>query len=310
MKNKLTNKYSVFIGAALCCLLWGSAFPMIKKGYAFFQIPSNSPSSQILFAGIRFALAGILTILFGSVLSGKPLLPKRTSWKMIGTLAFFQTFLQYILFYIGLAHTTGVKASIIDGASAFIAIIIASLVFHQEKLTGRKITACIIGFAGVILANLSKNTESIFSFNILGDSFIFLSTIAYAVSSVLIKNYSLKENPVTLSGFQFLAGGIVMILCGALTGGNLPSVTSGGILCLIWLAFVSAGAYSLWGILLKYNPVSQVTVCSFMIPVFGVLLSALIAGETGQASGTNIIISLFLVSAGIIMINFENAKNN
>lgn len=303
MENKLKNKFVVFVCATLCCLLWGSAFPMIKKGYAFFEIGSGQAASQILFAGIRFVLAGIFTIVIGSMLSKKMLVPKRTSLKMVGTLAFFQTFMQYVLFYIGLAHTTGVKASIIDGASAFIAIIIASLIFHQEKLTVKKTAACIIGFAGVIVANVSGDSSEIFSFNLFGDSFILLSTIAYAISSVLIKNYSLRENPVTLSGYQFLAGGAVMILCALVSGGVLPAVNTEGILCLVWLGFVSAGAYSLWGILLKYNDVSGVTVYSFMIPVFGVLLSALIGGESGQAFGLPTLLALLLVSIGIIMIN-------
>ena len=54
----------------------------------------------------------------------------------------------------GLAHATGVKSSIINGANSFLVILIASLIFHQEKLTGPKIIGCVIGFAGVILVNL------------------------------------------------------------------------------------------------------------------------------------------------------------
>ena len=44
--------------------------------------------------------------------------------------------------------------------------------------------------------------------------FIFISAIAYALSSVLIKKYSAKSDPVMLSGYQFTAGGLVMILIG------------------------------------------------------------------------------------------------
>ena len=301
----LKNKYAVFFGALFCCFLWGSAFPIIKMGYEFFSISSDDTASQILFAGVRFFLAGILAVIIGSIISGKLLLPKKSSLKMISVLAFFQTFLQYILFYIGLARTTGVKASIIDGASAFIAILIASLIFRQEKLTKRKILACVIGFAGVIAANLSGGGE-LLGAAFFGDSLILASAVAYAFSSVLIKKYSEFENPLVLSGYQFALGGAVMILCGLLGGGRLSAVNTNGILCLLWLAFVSAGAYSLWGLLLKYNKVSSVTVYSFMIPVFGVLLSAAVTGEYSAASGINVIIALVLVSAGILMINISD----
>ena len=68
---------------------------------------------------------------------------------------------------------------------------------------------------------------------------------------------------------------------------------------LFYLACISAVAYSLWGILLKYNPVSRVAVFGFMNPVFGVILSAFLLGEREQASGIKSIIALILVSTGI-----------
>ena len=86
-------------------------------------------------------------------------------------------------------------------------------------------------------------------------------------------------------------------------GGHITKVTPSGIGLLVYLALVSAVAYSLWGILLKYNPVSRVTVFGFMNPVFGVLLSALLLGETDQASGILGLLSLLLVSVGIYVVN-------
>ena len=86
-------------------------------------------------------------------------------------------------------------------------------------------------------------------------------------------------------------------------GGHITKVTLSGIGLLVYLALVSAVAYSLWGIILKYNPVSRVTVFGFMNPVFGVLLSALLLGETDQASGILGLLSLLLVSVGIYVVN-------
>lgn len=54
------------------------------------------------------------------------------------------------------------------------------------------------------------------------------------------------------------------------------------------MGFLSAVAYTLWGVLLKYNPVSRVTIFGFMNPMFGVLLSAVFLGESGQALTWNI----------------------
>ena len=131
----MTKTAVVCVGALICCAFWGSAFPCIKLGYQFFQIDSTDTATQILFAGCRFAIAGLLTILFGSVLNRRWLFPKKQSWLLVVKLSLFQTILQYLFFYIGLAHTTGVKSSIIVGTNVFVSIVVASFIFRQEKMT-------------------------------------------------------------------------------------------------------------------------------------------------------------------------------
>ena len=289
----------VWFGALLCCMLWGSAFPCIKIGYRLFEVDAADTASQILFAGCRFTLAGILAVGIGSVMEGSFLWPEKKAVKEIVWLSLLQTIIQYFFFYMGLAHTSGVKASIIEAINVFIAILVAGVLFHQEKITSRKIVGCVLGFAGVVLINLNGMN---FQFSLAGEGAIFFSTIAYAFSSVFVK----KFNPVMLSAYQFIIGGIVLMATGYAMGGHIIKVTSAGIGLLIYLAMVSAVAYSLWGILLKYNPVSKVTVFGFMNPVFGVLLSALLLGETDQASGLLGLLSLFLVCVGIYVVNSGN----
>lgn len=301
------KNWVVCVTALVCCLLWGSAFPCIKIGYRMFSIASSDTASQILFAGMRFTLAGILTVAIGSLPGKKLLHPAPGNWHMVIKLCLVQTVIQYLLFYIGLANTTGVKSSIIEASNVFIAILVSSLLFHYEKLGKAKILGCILGFAGVVLINLNGGGLDI-SMSFLGEGCIFLSTVSYAFSSVLIKNFSRKENPVTLSGYQFMAGGLVMALAGYLLGGRLSGFTPASTGLLVYMAVISAVAYSLWGILLKYNPVGRVAVYGFMNPVFGVILSALLLGEENQAFTIQGLFSLFLVCGGIFMVNREPEK--
>lgn len=304
MKDKehfMQKTIVVWLGALLCCALWGSAFPCIKIGCRLFDIASGDVAAQILFAGCRFTLAGVLALAIGSALNREWLVPKRRSYGRIAKLALLQTVAQYIFFYVGLANTTGVKASIIEGVNVFIAILVASLLFHQEKLSAAKILGCVIGFAGVVLVNISGGGLDL-EFHFTGEGFIFLSTIAYAFSSVFLKRYSKEDNPVLLSGWQFVFGGLVMIVCGLLAGGRLSEWSVAGVLMLLYMAVISAVAYSLWGILLKYNPVSKVAVFGFMNPVFGVILSAILLHE-GDSIGVMCLVSLALVCAGIYIVN-------
>jgi len=297
----LTKPLIVAVLATICCFLWGSAFPAIKLGYQWFAIPSEATSTQILFAGCRFTLAGILTVIMGSILSGKVLIPKRASLKKIAILSVFQTSLQYFCFYVGLAHTTGVKSSILNGISVFVAIIIAAVVFKQEKLTVIKLLGSTLGFIGIILVNLNGSGLD-FSFQIWGEGMIILSTVCYGFSSALIRLYGKDENPVILSGYQFALGGVVMACVGYMTGGRLETWSVKGFAILIYLAFVSAVAYTLWSLLLRYNDVSKVAVFGCLNPVFGAILSAVILKEAGQSFGIKEGIALILISVGIFIV--------
>lgn len=306
MSQKLTHTGIVALIALLCCMLWGSAFSGVKLGYAQMQVSANDWASQMVFAGVRFFLAGLMALLVGSIAERKLLIPAGKTIPRIGVVSLFQTILQYFFYYIGLAHTTGVKASIIVAANVFASILIAGA-FHQETLIPKKIIGCLIGFAGIVLVNCSADMD--LHLNLLGDGFILLCTIASGFSSVFMKKYTGEgENPVLLSGWQFTFGGAVMGLTGILAGGNLH-MTGKAFMILIYLAFVSACAYSLWAVLLKYNPVSKVTVFGFLNPLCGVIISSIVLHETGVFNWQGIT-ALILVCTGILIVNFEKNKSS
>ncbi len=312
-ENKKQNIFShplVLIAIAMvCCALWGSATPAIKTGYNLLSV-SGVPSIM-LFAGIRFFLAGIFTVIIFSVSGRRLLYPKRENIPKILTVSVFQTVLQYIFFYLGLAYTTGVKGTVASGSGAFFAVVIACIIFRQEKLTFKKIAACVIGFAGILVLNIDSIAFSDDMLDIMGVLFVLLSTVSSSFSSVLIKKYSAYENPVVISGYQFIVGGAFMMAVGLIFGGRIDLASLPGALDLIYLALLSAVAYSLWGILLKFNPVSRVTVFNFMTPIFGVLLTLLFLPDEDSKVGTlNLIITLVLISVGIFLLNYKKPEKN
>ena len=77
-KTILKKTWVVAALACVCCLLWGSAIPLIKTGYRLMQVDSADTASQIVFAGVRFALAGILVLIFASISERKVMIPDRT----------------------------------------------------------------------------------------------------------------------------------------------------------------------------------------------------------------------------------------
>ena len=217
-------------------------------------------------------------------------------------LSLFQTVIQYLFFYLGLAHTTGVRASVIDGLNVFFVLLISAFIFKQERFTVKKLVGCTFGFIGVAVAGGLFGGEFGSSINS-GDLMLVFSALGYSFSSVFMKEFAKNDNPALLSGYQFILGGAVMSVVGFFMGGRI-SFNLRGILILLYLACVSAVAYSLWSILLKYNEVSSITVFSSFTPIFGFVLSYLLLGEENGNLLFNII-GLLLVVVGMSVLNVK-----
>lgn len=296
-----SKNYVVCICAIFCCLLWGSAFPCVKIGYKLFTVDTESVPSLMLFAGTRFSLAGVLVIVFGCISQRKLLTPKPKNLWRVGLLSVFQTSLQYTFFYIGLAHTSGVKSAVLNGLGVFFTIIIACFIFRTEKFNLIKLAGCVLGFGAVILINL--NGDFSFDFTMLGEGFVILSGLSAAVSAGLVKIFSKHENSAALCGYQFLFGGILLVIIGLSFGGTFRPTSAGSIFMLLYLAFLSACAFTLQGFLLKYNPVSKIAVFKSTNPLFGAVFSAVILGESDRLLSYATLIAIVLVCLGIFIIN-------
>ena len=134
-------------------------------------------------------------------------------------------------------------------------------------------------------------------------TFLILSGLSSAIAAGLVKIFSRKENTTALCGYQFLTGGLALIIIGASFGGKIPHVSVGGAFMLLYLAFLSACAFTLQGFLLKYNPVSKVAVYKSTNPLFGAVFSAIILSESDQLLSFYTLIAIVLVCLGIFIIN-------
>lgn len=283
-----------------CNMLWGSAIPFINLGYKLFAIPSGAITTQILFAGCRFFLAGLLTILFASMQKKTLVVPRKKNADKVVKLALTQTIAQYFFFYIGVANTASVKGAIIQGLNAFVAILIACFLFRTERMNLLKWIGGLLGVAGVVAVNLNGGTIDM-SVSLMGEGFLMVSMLAGACSAGLIKRYGQHDDPVALSGWQFMLGGAVMAIGAFLMGGRLHPQNIGAVLVLLYLALLSAVAYTVWSLLLKVNPVSRIAVYMFLQPVFGVLLSLILYGSS-DVPLLRYALALLLVCLSIVIV--------
>lgn len=298
-QSLFARKNIVYLSAAFCCLLWGSAYPAIKSGYEIFQIATDDIPSKIVFAGYRFLFAGLLLLLL-AMAQRKPI--GRLSSRQFGQLTLLgltQTSLQYIFFYIGLAFTTGVKGSIMNATGTFFSVLLAHFIYQNDKLSYNKTLGCILGFAGVMVVNFSSGLD--FSFSLLGDGSVVLAAFILSAATLYGKRISQTVDPTVMTGYQLGIGGLALIAGGYAFGGTLTVHGFSSVAILGYLTLLSSVAFALWSILLKYNRVGMIAPFNFLIPVSGAVLSAVFLGE--NILEWKYAIALVLVCSGIWWVN-------
>lgn len=299
-----SNRKVVFLLAGLCCLLWGSAYPAIKNGYALLAIAPDDIPGKMLFAGYRFFLAGVL-LLIPLQFSRRDSL--RLNWRQFGeltTLGLTQTSIQYVFFYIGLAYTTGVKGSILNATQTFFSVLLAHFIYHNDRLSLRKSLGCLIGFLGVMVVNF-KPGQLDFNFTLLGDGFVIISAFMLSACMIYGRRISQKMDSIVMTGYQLSIGGAALIVAGYASGGALAEFGWKASALMAYLALLSSAAFALWAILLKYNRVGMVSIFNFLIPVFGAVLSAIFLGETVMEWKN--MAALLMVCGGIRMVTRDTA---
>lgn len=296
-----TRRKVVFLLASLCCLLWGSAYPAIKNGYALFNIAADDIPSKLVFAGYRFVFAGLVLLVIAA-LGRKSLRLDRRTIGQVSLLGLSQTSLQYVFFYIGLAYATGVKSSIMNATGTFFSVLLAHYLYKNDRLSFNKALGCAAGFAGVMVVNFGDGLLS-FDFALLGEGFIVMAAFVLSAASIYGKKVSQHVDSVVLTGYQLALGGLALLLIGLASGGTLTGFTVKSTALMLYLVMLSSAAFSLWTILLKYNRVSMVTVFNFMIPVFGTMLSALFLDERILEWKNGV--ALLLVCCGIWLVAKE-----
>ncbi|KGF04957.1 DMT family transporter [Anaerococcus lactolyticus] len=297
----LKNKKNAIIFSIFAMLLWGSAIPTIKTTYHVLDVSTTDTGAKILIAGMRFFLAGLITFLYLRLFNKEKIVKSEINWKFIIIIGILQTFIQYILYYIGLSHIAGVKSSIIQASNSFIVVILSLLLLPGDKINKNMIIALILGTAGIIVTNLGKGASSE-GFKFTGDGFILISTSINALCTVLIRKYGQKENSYFLMANQFIIGSILMIITGLLLKDGSLVFNIRAVILLIYAAFISATAFTIWTVVLKYHSAGEFGIYKLFVPLFGSILSVLILGE---AFTLNLAIGMVLVLGGSLVLNLN-----
>lgn len=294
----------VCLFALTAAVLWGWAYPIIKIGFQEWGITPEMTGSKMLFAGIRFAISGliILAMARGMRRSFRP--ARGWDWGFILLFALINTTFHYACFYIGLSHSEGSRAAILNSLSIFLVVVLACVFFKSDRMTVRKMVGVLLGMAGILILNLNGDAVSA-EWSWLGDGMIIVNAICSAAASLLTRSMARRVDIIVGTGYSLALGGLLLIIPGLAMGGTLPHVTLWGLTLLGMLVGISTIGFALYNQLITHNPIGKVAIYNSLLPIVGAVTSCLCLGEPFQA---NYILAGGLVASGIYIVNA--AKGN
>lgn len=292
------------IFAFIAAFLWGWAYPLIKLGFAELEITPEMTGSKMLYAGIRFFISGIIILSVARMAHRSFKFKESAKANIFGSCLFLLTFtllnttLHYACFYIGLSHSQGSRAAILNSLSVFVLVILACTFFKSDKLTLRKMIGCTIGFAGILSLNLGDSDSG--AFTLLGDGMIILNALCGACAGLMTRGVGQRVDVFVGTGLSLGIGGILLIISGLLMDGTLPHVTILGLFYLLMLIGISTIGFTLYNKLLTCNPVGKIAIWNSLIPVVGAVTSCLCLYEPFE---WKYVAAATLTTAGIYIIN-------
>ena len=306
MNSIFQNARYKSILAVICAVGWSLAYPFIKVGYSSFEIPADDLGGKILFAGIRFLLAGIIVSVF-CVFRKTPLSLKKKydiSWLLL--LGLVNTTLHYMFAYIGLGNNSSGRSTILDSMNGFFLIFLSALFFKDDKLNTRKIIGCVIGLTGIVLINVDPSGGFFDNITFQGDGMILINALFGAFGGIITRVVSRKMNIISATGYSMAIGGALLILISVCVGIKNPwNIKLSGILIMMILVLISAVCFAIYNKLLSYHPISEIAIYNALIPVLGVMFASVILNEQFR---WQYIISVLLVALGIRIVNINTKE--
>ena len=276
-------------------VVWGSTYLGIR--YAVETIP------PLIVAGTRHIIAGIFLLGWAYARGFRPTLREWRASLLLGIL--------YFVIGHGSLHwaetvvPSGWAALLIASEPLWIAVM-AALISHGERLTGKTILGLLLGIAGVAVL-VGAETASGQRAVVIGSIAILIGTFSWSVGVIYSRTSSLPRNALARAGMPEIVGALILLAVAGFTGEfsqlHIANVTSRSALSLLYLiTFGSIITFSAYTWLLDHISPTLVSTHTYVNPVIAVLMGWLWASEVINLrvfeAGLLTLLAVFLISRG------------
>jgi drug/metabolite transporter (DMT)-like permease len=296
VKRIIPAQYLNLVWLLILGTLWGSSYLFIKIVVA--EVPALT-----LVAG-RLIAASIVMWIVLRVL-GLSMPRSWSMWRSYVLLGLFGAAAPYVLITWGEQYISSGLASLLQSTTPIFTVLLSQIWISDERMTVGKVVGIILGFVGVVLLMLPDLREALAGVGsrstLLGQLVVVVSSLCYAWTALYARS-RLRGQPPLVSATGQLTLGALWTLAAALLTGSSFRLSLSPQAWASWAGLILLGtvlAYGIYYTLIDRAGATFATMVTYIIPVNGLLLGALVLGE--QLSLT-VWISLALILAGVLLV--------
>lgn len=292
MKPQIAISPRAWAELFLLSLIWGGSFLSIRLALEEVGV----------FTTVAIRVAGAALVLWSYVLVRRLPLPRDPRlWLAFLVLGILNNAIPFSLISWGELRIASGLASILNAATAIFGVLIASLVFSDERLSARKGAGVALGFAGVAtaigVAELHRfDITSISQLAILGAS------VSYACAGAFARATTRGIKPQVVTAGMLAGSSLVMVPLALWHDGvpalpHAPQVWFG----LAYLALAAtAGAYLLYYRVIAAAGAGNASLVTLLVAPIAIVLGALVFGE---ALHPRAYLGFVLLACGLLVID-------
>ena len=196
----MKNNFKAHLSVLVANIIYGANYSIAKLVMPDFIPPFG-------FILIRVSVSAMLFFIMSRFFAKEKV--EAADRKRLILCAVFGIATNQLLFFKGLSLTSPINSGLIMVTNPLFVLILSRIILH-EKMGWKRVVGIVSGITGAIILIVYGNRHSGSLSNPLGDLFIMLNSLSYAVYLVMIKPLMYKYHPVTIMKYVFVSGAFLV----------------------------------------------------------------------------------------------------
>ena len=293
LRNLLSTPESILAAFVLLATLWGSSFVAIEVGLHYFP--------PLLFAGVRYAIAGAIVLGVAAVASGRTVPRGRDEWLGVAVAGAFVIAAYHGLLYVAELRISGGVAAVVVSLAPVLTATFAALLLPNERLGHFEVGGFALGVLGVVV--IADPTEAgLGSAALFGVALAFAGAVAFSLGAVLLRPLRTDLPIAALQGWAMVSGAGLLFVGAALLGESPAAIVwnATSVASLSYLTLLSGVvAFLIYFALLDEVGPTQLHLVGYAEPVVAAVGSWVLLGSLIEAEA---ILGFVAILAGFLVL--------